>query len=258
VRTSVSDDGEYPALCARAAEDDGAFACFKRQNAYRRILEHPRVSMGWVYLTHIVQEHSFLVPFLDRFRENDVLGDPATFDYGYYGRFSPTTLRYVEVLGQLVDTFDVLTDMDIVEIGAGYGGQCFVIDRYCRFRSYTIVDLAPCLALAKRYLALHRVPAVRFWTAEDIPEKADGFDLAISNFGFSECARAVQEFYAERVLDKSLCGYLTCNNVDPTLGAVSQKELSGLLPHASFSPERPLVRKGNYVVIWKPVRETRP
>lgn len=254
MKTSVSDDGRYPPLCARAAEDDEVFAHFKRQKVYQRILEHPYKEMGWIYLAAIVQDHSMLVSFLDRFRENDVLGDPVTFDYGYYGRFSPTTLRYIEVLGQLVDTFDFLTDMDIVEIGAGYGGQAFMIDRYCRFRSYTIIDLAPCLSLARKYLYLHRVPDVRFWTAADIPGWV-GFDLVISNFAFSECARSIQEFYLERILKKSSCGYLTCNNVDPSLKTFSQGELLKRLPGARATHERPPVRRGNYIVTWQPIHK---
>lgn len=251
MRTSVSDRAPYLDVCREAVESEEAFAHFKRQRGYQHVLEHPRLTMGWIYLASLVQDHPFLVYFLDRFRINDILGDPVTFNYGYYGRFSPTTLRYAVTLGQLVDTFDVLSDMDVIEIGAGYGGQCLIIDQYCRFRSYTIIDLPPCLELARKYLRLHDVPDVRYWRPEDVPVRPDTFDLVISNFSFSECVREIQDFYLDRILKHSAHGYLVCNNVDPTLRGYSLRELQEQLPHATFGNEYPLTRKGNYRVTWR-------
>ena len=42
-----------------------------------------------------------------------------------------------------------LDDLDIIEIGGGYGGQCFVTSVVHSPKSYTLVDLEPCLALQK-------------------------------------------------------------------------------------------------------------
>ena len=68
-----------------------------------------------------------MVPLFHRFRENDRLGSPLTCDYDACGRFSPTTLRYAKVYSDLMRLFRDLDGQRIIEIGGGYGGQCFVI-----------------------------------------------------------------------------------------------------------------------------------
>ena len=66
------------------------------------------------------------VSLLDRFRENDRYGKPETCSYGEHGLFSPTTLRYIKVASDISQLFGSLDGLRIIEIGSGYGGQCFV------------------------------------------------------------------------------------------------------------------------------------
>lgn len=94
---SVSIKTQYPAFCARAAENEEIFANFKRDPIYQKILEHLDYETGQRYLKEILRSCPEFVSLFDKFRENDALGNPLTYDYAEYGRFSPTTLRYIKV-----------------------------------------------------------------------------------------------------------------------------------------------------------------
>lgn len=122
-KTSLTDnDGYgYTDVCRLAAEYDSIFKIFKRSNDYRRVLEHVTKNQGQDYLNIIKTEGKGLLRYMFKFKENDRIGSPIRFKYDI-GEISPTTLRYVKVLLDLKVLFGDLNDLNIVEIGAGYGG----------------------------------------------------------------------------------------------------------------------------------------
>lgn len=250
-RTSLADRDDYVGFCARASRDPAVFARFKRDPDYTRILEHTTQAQGRAYLDIVRSRYAHLLERLDRFARNDRHGDPVTYEYGALGAWSPTTLRYIKVLGDLEAHFGDLATMDVIEIGGGYGGQCVIVDAYGGAASYTLVDLAPCLELAGRYLEACGVEGVERLTMEALPAVAS-YDLVISNYAWSECTRAVQETYFERVLGRSARGYLTCNEVNPErFGSFGREELLARLPaSARVLPEEPLTHARNFVVVW--------
>src|SRR5205807_1900385 len=113
----------------------------------------------------------------ERFRENDRLGSPQVCEYGQHGTFSPTTLRYINVLSDLRRLFGDLDGLRVLEIGGGYGGQCFVTSVLFKPRSWTIVDLGPCRALQRAYLNRLGVPNLHFLSAEQLERVTAPFDL---------------------------------------------------------------------------------
>jgi putative sugar O-methyltransferase len=250
-RTSISDDDVYPAFCAAAAAEDALFAGFKRDPRYRAVLEHVTPEQGLAYAEVIARNYPFLAEDLDRFRANDAKGAPLTHDFGApLGAWSPTTLRYVKVAGDLITMFGALDGFDIVEIGAGYGGQCYVLSQLAGWRSYTIFDLAPVQKLQQRYLAELGVDNVAFASLGSLKRGAR-YDLAISNYAFSECARQVQDQYLARVLGPSDRGYLTCNNLADA--CYSGPELRERIPNVIGLPEIPLSSPDNYLLAWNRV-----
>lgn len=237
-QTSASDTADYTGLCARAAADDAVFATFKRAPAYTAILEHVTYEQGKAYLEHAVRQTPDLVASFDRFRENDRLGAPRTFDYGEYGRFSPTTLRYVNVLSDLRVLFGGVDGLRVLEIGAGYGGQCFVASVASSPASWTIVDLDAPRALQRKYLERLGVPNVGFLSADALSASAHEFDLVISNYAFSECTRSVQEHYLDHAIRRTPRGYVTCNWVSPEeYEPYSRAELVAAVAGSHFLPE---------------------
>src|SRR5439155_3421529 len=141
LRSSITDHVDYTSFCALAATNPDVFATFKPEPVYREVLEHVTCKQGRAYLERVLSRTPELARYLDRFRENDRLGSPQTCTYAGYGRFSPTTLRYAKVLSDLVVLFGSLDGFRIVEIGCGYGGQCFITSVAASPACYTLVDL---------------------------------------------------------------------------------------------------------------------
>jgi putative sugar O-methyltransferase len=250
VKTSASDNGQYPELCMQAAHDPELFAHFKRHPIYNSILEHVTEAQGVSYLTVALQQTPHYLNLLDHFRQNDLLGNPQIFNFGHFGNFSPTTLRYVKVTSDLEHLFGDLTQWDIIEIGGGYGGQCKIITDLFKYKSYTIVDLSGPLALTKKYLSDLGIDNVTFLTEEELPS-GKTYDLIISNYAFSECVRPTQQVYLNKALIPSKRGYLTCNNGE----FFNKRELMNQLEihHLNVQelPEIPLTGERNYLLVWK-------
>jgi hypothetical protein len=187
---------------------------------------------------------------MDRFRRNDDHGGPRTFEYPPVGRFSPSTLRYVKVLADLKARFASLDGFDICEIGVGYGGQCRVIGAWFEPASYCLVDLAPALALARRYLGRYALrTALSFPTMDELAPR--DWDLVISNYAFTELPRAIQDAYLDKVILRSKRGYITYNEINPPeFNSYKAQELLRRIPGAQAVAEEPLTHPKNCILVW--------
>jgi hypothetical protein len=254
--TSLSDIRAFPAHAAAAAEDPARFATFKQDPEFRVVIENLTCEHGRQYLDAAFDQTPSLARYLELFRENDLVGSPWICNYGGHGSFSPTTLRYVKVLSDLTRLFGSLEGARIVEIGGGYGGQCYIVSAVAKPASYTLVDLEPVLALQRRYLQELGVTSVRFETAEDL-EPAD-YDLVVSNYALSECSRRVQRNYIEKVLSRSARGYITCNWFRSRFVSLTAKELLAAVPGARYEPDRPVINSRTSIMIWGSELARRP
>ena len=251
--TSISDDNLYPQFCRKAACHENVFINFKQHPIYTNILEHLKYDQGKLYLKKILQQTPDFVDYFEIFRENDRYGNPITYYYDDYGVFSPTTLRYIKVASDLHLLFNDLSNMDIIEIGGGYGGLCKIIGDLSKYKSYTIVDLPEVLALVKKYLSRLGIKNVTLITLNEIPDEKN-YDLVISNYAFTECVKSIQEVYFTKILRLSQRGYLTCNNFKSS--DIWSKEM--LLERLNSSGiaykqliEEPLTTENNYCIIWQ-------
>jgi putative sugar O-methyltransferase len=229
----------YLDVCRRAT-DSPDWAAFKRDPAYTRVLEHVTQEQGCAYLEIICAEYPELMYYLGQFGKNDRLGDPHLARCVVWD-ISPTTLRYIKVLGDLLNWFDALDDLDIVEIGGGYGGQCKIVADVCRFRSYTLVDLPVVTRLQTRYLTELDVRNWQVATPDALPDRP--YDLAISNYAVSELDAEGQAFYFGRVLRRSRRGYLTWNGR-------ALPALEGLPGQVWVENERPQTGEHNRLIVW--------
>jgi hypothetical protein len=215
--TSLSDIESYRSACTQAARDDATFARFRRVGAYTEIVEpdlpdtdaSPPIADP-AQVRAIVDRHGY-APLLDRFRLNDTLGDPVVTDYPGLGRFNRFTLRYMKVLGDLEQLFGSLDGLRILEVGAGYGGQCAIIARRFAFARYTLVDLPEALELSGRYLRTLGIDNVVF--QPDFPPEGERYDLLISTYALSELGETLRAAYYDRVLPRTQRGYVLSNKV---------------------------------------------
>ena len=242
----------YLDVCKLAADNDNVFKTFKRHPEYTGMLEHVTYHQGIEYLEYIKNNAPCFLELMDRFVQNDRIGNPLTFWYEDINmNISPTTLRYIKVLVDLVDNFEMLTGLDIVEIGCGYGGQCAIIHDYAQPKSYTLFDLPGVLTLSEKFLKERGVDLVILKTPD---EKSDrDYDLCISNYAFTEFSREYQNLYVENVISRSEMGYITCNYFGQRedSGAMSKDEVMALKPNHKVILEIPLTAPNNLIYTWQ-------
>jgi hypothetical protein len=113
-KSSISDNGQYPILVQEALTNETLFNSFKRHPWYTPILEHVSYDDGIKYLDVIKKEYAFLLNNIDKYKTNDSVGNPIMHSYSELGSMSPTTLRYMKVLGDIVNNFGNLDGLDIV------------------------------------------------------------------------------------------------------------------------------------------------
>lgn len=208
----------YIDICKKAVDDDEYFQKFKNDPMYRVVLEHLDPGQGAYYLECIERSSLRLSSELEKFSINDTLGKPKDIVpvQGLDGKqilITPSTIRYVKVLADLLFEFGSLDGMKIIEVGGGYGGQALVISQDCNFDSYHLIDLEDPANLAKKYLSHFKIENVGIYTPDALPDM--DFDLVVSNYAFSEVAKSTQDLYIDKVLSRCARGYITWNNENP-------------------------------------------
>jgi hypothetical protein len=206
---SCSDNEAYPSVCLQAATDDTAFATFKQNPHYNQILEHVDFGTGAEYLKHFINDDNFL-QHIEKFKINDSLGGPRMYDYPI-GTFSPTTFRYIKILKDLSQL--ELNDIDIVEIGAGYGGQYVIMRQMYKPKKYTFIDMPETLQLIKRYVTALKLDDIELEYIDFSKVQETKSDLVISNYAISECIEPVQDLYIEKIIKPSKQVYMIYNNL---------------------------------------------
>lgn len=251
-KTSISDDNNYPSFCDLASKNDNVFSTFRKNYEYTKILEHVTKNEGDVYLNIINEKYQLLLKNVEKYKINETVGSPKTYEYSI-GVFSPTTIRYVKVLGDIINEFGDLNNKDIVEIGCGYGGQCKIIFDNFDVKSYTLIDLEPVLNLSKKFLENVGINTnkIEFKTMSELTYKE--YDLFISNYALTECTKEVQLEYYNKVISKCKMGYITANFINDffNLDYLTKNELIDLLPNAYTIEETPKTHEKNIIIVWK-------
>jgi putative sugar O-methyltransferase len=250
-KTSLTDNGEYPDFCFLASVNSHVFSNFKQNPIYTRVLEHVSKELGAEYL-HVLRERGIDEKTIELCKENDLYGSPTCYEYEGVGRISPTTLRYIKVLQDLQREFGSLDNLDIVELGVGYGGQCRLIAACFKVKSYTLVDLPQVLSLAKAYLNNYPLSArLEFLTMNELDSQKK-YDLFISNYAFSELRLPIQNCYFEKTIRNASRGYITYNNnLADAFEKLSLDDYEKKIPNLKIIDENPQSSAENKVLLWK-------
>lgn len=240
-----NDKQEYADFCLAAAKDENIFINFKRDERYRKILEHVSDELGQKYYELLTEEYKALIP--QAFRVNDNLGNPYLMSVPE-GNVSPSTLRYLKVLQDL-DKSEI--SGNVVEIGAGYAGMgrliLFLAKNKRKIKSYTAIDLLGPSALQNTYNHdLVKFKSIDFRQMEQMKS-----DFVISNYAFSELSKEIQKDYLDKVIANAKHGYITYN---PGAGwEMSYDELQERLSNTVFNLDFPMVNIGypeNRIITW--------
>ena len=205
----------YIEACEKATVDDEYFNNFKSRYEIQTIFEHVPGWLGEKYLENILYNNPIILDRAEEFiRANDAYGSPRKSQYFKYNidGMSPTTARYMKVLSDLIGLYGSLDNMNIVEIGGGYGGFTLVVSKMFKFKNYYNVDLETPGKLAQKYCTLTGVENFHVVTPTQLEKLEDiEIDLLISNYAFSECNYETQDVYIEKILSKAKRGYITHN-----------------------------------------------
>jgi len=230
------------------------FRRFRRIYDYREILEHVSLKQAHKYIERVNQLDSSVLKFYKNFMNNDFVGMPYRYSFPNIGFSSPTTIRYIAVLVELRKIFGENFGGHIVEIGVGYGGQYLVMEEKQTIQSYSMYDLSSVQNLTEKYLkqktTIDKIVMRNFQDNIHID-----FDLAISNYAFSELPKSIQLEYVEKVLTKAKRGYMIMNSgrtnyTGRSTGKLSLDELKVLLPPFEIMEEIPKSSPDNYVIAW--------
>jgi hypothetical protein len=251
--TSISDSDElgYLKSVKDAVANEDTLINFRADPEYQQVLEHVTVSLGEKYLDVITSKYNVQPEsvFAELYKLSE-FGRPPVHDFSGIGPVSPTILRYVKVAYDLNELFGDLSKLRIGEIGVGFGGQAAVLNRLFGVKDFVAFDLPEVLALCEIFLSR---------TDSGLkPKLVDGrkptpteVNLVVSNYAFSELARAVQDEYLENVILKAESGYITWNDLSSrNLDGYSLKELIRKIPGSKVLKEVPLSSKTNRLIVW--------
>lgn len=249
ILTSVSDNQAYPNVCLQASNNFRYFNNFRRNQIYNEILEHVSEQQGEEYLD-IIKKDADIFSQMGELKENDKYGNPRVFYYPSVGKISPTTLRYIKVLAALKTLFGTMDNLNICEIGVGYGGQCRIINSYFKPETYCLIDIKPALMLTQRFLNNYTIhSSLTYRTMNELKKKE--YDLLISNYAFTELPRPIQDIYLEKSILCSKMGYITYNEITPPeFKSYKKEELLNIIPNSEIRDEIPLTHFNNCIIVW--------
>jgi len=196
---------------------------FKSNDEYSAILEHVNSRQGEMYINELQQRFYMLYStnteyLVELCRLNDSCGKPKKYNFTNFTECSPTNLRYV-LHSFLILTYMKeckLTNIDVIEIGGGYGGLCFFIYKLAHLfditiNTYSIFDLQMPLALQQKYLENLNIHNINYVTLDNMKNLKDNSFL-ISNYAFSEISLELQQQYTSHVLNPYVShGFLAWN-----------------------------------------------
>ncbi len=192
------------------------------------------------------------------FLKNDFIGNPILAQYNFGGSeviASPTTLRYMKVLVDIMKLFDIDRIETVTEVGSGYGGQCRILMNVLPIQRYNLVDLPEALALTEKFLtALNQPGDLRYLDGKHLYQDAP-CDLFISDYAFSELGKPAQDIYIEKILSKAKAGYVTWDgDFFAEMGmydGYTLEEFVSMIPDAAVLQENPITTSpDNRLIVW--------
>jgi len=209
--TSLINYNNYINYITTVLSDDTKFNNFRNTNdpGYTAILEHVDQNMGKVYFDEIKKNVSDLENYIKIAKENDTIGSPLIYDYDAFS-INPTTLRYLKYAIEIKQTFSDIKNINYVEVGAGYGGLCKILNTLCNFNSINFFDLPEALELQRKYLSNFDIFVNKLNILDDLIIQKN--TLFVSNYALSELNHQTRRMYMDKVISKCKYAFIVSNN----------------------------------------------
>ena len=224
---------------------------FKSDPRYQIVLEHVNPNQGRAYMDCIKSEYGDLFEkheddIINICKRNDEYGVPSKISFDQFMECSPTNIRYIyhSLLAFSHMKKYNLNEVNIVEIGGGYGGLSFFIYSMSKFfdiniKSYKIFDLIEASKLQEKYSSLLGFN-IETCNIEEEFEILDN-SFVISNYAFSEIDESFRSKYQKSVIGGCAHGFMAWNHIP--VYKFTDKEIH-------TEPERPHMVDNNYFVTF--------
>jgi SAM-dependent methyltransferase len=241
---SVSENlKEYTSFVIKAADNDDVFKSFRQNEIYCWVLEHDNLKRGlenYKYIQKISKLNKREI--LEILSNIDKFGGPKLITIGDLNKVSPSSLRYLSIATDINRIFKYKADqeLNIIEIGCGYGGQSIALSKLNNIKNYTYVDLKEVNQLIEKYVSMNEV-SFKYQTKTLFDDFDDNYDLIVSNYAFSELPRYLQQIAYKKILSKCKNGYMINNSFyfSKKYKFFDKKKLKKLLPSSQFFDENP-------------------
>jgi hypothetical protein len=223
-----------------ASLNENTIMDFKKNREIMGIIENVNIEFGNLYLKNIMKyKESESINWENIKKFNDT-GNPSLRSFLINNNeilLSPTTLRYIQfsldMLSYIKNDLN-LSNVDIVEVGGGYGFQCILFFELAQLfsinvDSYTIIDLPEAgnmqlqyISKCKKYFSsdyFDKISFVSFYDISSIIDKMSSMNnkpntFFVSNYALGEFNKQIQDYYINNVVSYLKHGYI-CWNFSP-------------------------------------------
>ena len=223
----------------QAINDDYTFSDFKNNLFYLSVVGMSDDKQAEIWLNKI-RECPDIFSKLDVFSRNDIIGNPSLWTSSDGITISPNTLHYINTLREISESFEFEGPINVLELGVGYGGLCYILSNFYNINSYCLVDLPDVQTFAAKYLSKLGVNNLTF-------EPTMTTDLFISEYCLSEFDDTQMDTFYEQYIVESMYIYLLMNLHDKNRRELFLNKLSNHFC-ISVSDEFPKPNYPNFVV----------
>lgn len=184
----------------------------------------------------------------------DSIGNPLEKNKILDYNISNISLRYIYYANKILDLINS-TNVKFVEIGAGYGGLCSIINIIARYRNikideYAIYDLPEVQQFQKHYLKtlFKSIDIFNFLDCNSLNTFSGNYDFCISCYALGEFDNETKANYIVNVISKIKNGLIIWNphkEKDP----IGESLLLQYHPNLKSKEEYPLTSKFNLEII---------
>jgi hypothetical protein len=215
----------YQKICIDNSKLDSKEWYFKSNASYTEVLEHVNDEKGNLYLQQIITDFTDLYYnnkslFIDICIANDLYGKTVKKKFDNFTVCSPSNLRYIYQSCKILNYMNELglNNIDIIEIGGGYGGLCFFMHRISNMfniniKSYTIFDLLGPSLLTKKYLLNLGIQNTNHYQLNNF-QTLNSNSFLISSYAFSELPENIRGEYQEKIINPYVMhGFMAWNAI---------------------------------------------
>tara|TARA_B100000427_G_scaffold155580_1_gene129345 strand:- start:302 stop:1153 length:852 start_codon:yes stop_codon:yes gene_type:complete len=258
-KLSRSSNKRYPEYCKIASEDNQVFQNFRNNSSYTSVLEHVSPELSKEYyqaLKNLNYSDDYIYSIC---KILDQPGNPRKIKVSNsISELTGSSLRYLYTGLDIKNKLNLNKMINVVEIGAGYGGQSVILDKILPIENYFYVDLKEVNQLIDRFVGNFNVNFnYTFNSLEDKFDYDSEFDLVISNYAFSELPRNLQNLALNKIINNSKNGYMIINSHGLEKNIFLKKydfhtvdELKKLIPNLLILEEHPQSHKNNKLLTF--------